>query len=121
MAKQRNSLGMLILPVITENMTFAEYEQKFGIDLSTIFKISDDGSTVIVDSSKLILLDIFPTTGKSIYPKYQVPLITQPVVDGKSLIGLWYVIMTTTGNFTFNSASGILPNPFTKQVSVIEY
>jgi hypothetical protein len=61
MAKQRNSLGVIVLPVpYNETITWEEYKKRYGIDLDEIFDstIIGDGYTVRVKDSvtKLILL-----------------------------------------------------------------
>ena len=45
MAKQRNSLGMIVLPVPYGTMTWDEYKQKYGIDLEKFFKVEKVGDT----------------------------------------------------------------------------
>lgn len=61
MAKQRNSLGVLVLPVPTnEKISWDEYKDLYGIDLNTLFVVSFDSDLYEVyfnpACSKLILL-----------------------------------------------------------------
>lgn len=64
MAKQRNSLGVLVLPTRTDanTMTWAQYKEKYGIDLNEIFGWTEDVGSVFIKPSfsKFIALDWRP-------------------------------------------------------------
>lgn len=69
MSKIRNSLGVLVLPVPDEEITWEEYKAKYGIDLHQVFEIDDnDLTTFKPDFSKTVLLSIpvsyDPTAGR---------------------------------------------------------
>ena len=61
MAKQRNSLGVVVLPSFEETISWEEYKKRTGIDLDSIFIIYEDsiwfrprfGKMVVIDSSNL--------------------------------------------------------------------
>lgn len=47
MAKQRNSLGVLVLPIPQEDdISFEEYKNQFGIDLDKIFECYKDDDNI---------------------------------------------------------------------------
>ena len=47
MSKIRNSLGVLVLPVVYESLSFDQYKQRYGIDLDEIFTLSADEETIV--------------------------------------------------------------------------
>lgn len=53
MSKIRNSLGLLVLPVPSDVMTWDEYKEHYGIDLNNIFHVYLEGGHSWVDFSKL--------------------------------------------------------------------
>lgn len=68
MAKQRNSLGICVLPVPKdEKITWEQYKERFGIDLEKIFLVRLDGDYYVEirkDFRKLIVLsyeDVYDT------------------------------------------------------------
>lgn len=72
MAKQRNSLGMLVLPLIGEPMSFEDYKSKYGIDVSTLVYYESNEDAYVSTCSKVIFIssvgagrpgecEIFPT------------------------------------------------------------
>ena len=62
MAKQRNSLGVLVLPTPHGTMTWEQYKEAYGIDLNEIFDWSEDVGSIFIKSSfsKFIALDWRP-------------------------------------------------------------
>ena len=56
MAKQRNSLGMLVLPLIGEPMSFEDYKSKYGIDVSTLVYYDSNEDAYVPTCSKVIFI-----------------------------------------------------------------
>lgn len=57
MAKQRNSLGVIVLPIPYERLTVEEYKSHYGIDLNEIFAIRNNSTHFKKGFSKLIAID----------------------------------------------------------------
>lgn len=63
MAKQRNSLGFLVLPTTGEvTITWEQYKERTGIDLDKLFKIENIGS----DDSPMYKISVRETCRKII-------------------------------------------------------
>ena len=55
MAKQRNPLGICVLPTPGDKITWEEYKTRYGIDLEKIFMDSGDGYLVFRQSFTKII------------------------------------------------------------------
>lgn len=83
MSKIRNSLGVLVLPVPEQEMTWEEYKAKYGIDLYSLFTFTETNKGF--NPSKLLAISgIGPKSrfGESIFDvelvkSYNVDVITE--------------------------------------------
>ena len=98
MAKQRNSLGVLVLPVPQDTKTFGEYRELYGIDLFKVFPYEIKNSDVYFDplnESKLIYIS---ENGGQQFALHLVPLLTisgSTIVDDGNIIGRTLVLPVT--------------------------
>ena len=56
MSKIRNSLGVLVLPIPEEEMTWERYEAKYGIDLNDVVSYSETHGGLVLKTTKLVCL-----------------------------------------------------------------
>lgn len=81
MSKIRNSLGVLVLPVPNEPLSFAQYKQRYGINLDEVFILNDDDATIVKPSfTKVIYLSF-----EGVSSPYQNPIVPSSVSpDGET-------------------------------------
>lgn len=83
MSKIRNSLGVIVLPVPDEELSWEEYKAKYGIDLYSLFTVSESNNA-FHPSKLLAITGIGPKSrlGESIFyvelvKSYNVNVITE--------------------------------------------
>lgn len=85
MAKQRNSLGIQVLPVPSnETLTWEQYKERYGIDLEKIFEVVDQTSDPDNPSYGVYFKTSFSKIIVLSYPQYafkEVPSVAIPSFD----------------------------------------
>ena len=95
MAKIRNSLGVLVLPIPSEEMTWEQYKDKYGIDLANSLPFKDRSGHMAIDVRK-ITKAIYLSDSEGVWsvlpiiPALQIKV--EPYIEGGDTIGYQHLI-----------------------------
>ena len=109
MAKQRNSLGIVVLKSFgsTDPISWDEYKKRYGIDLDSIFTYATDDESCAFrgDFTKLLAIDlsgiIYHLYGK--FRHYPVPIVSFAFSTGSTGDAHETMVITdSNGSYSFN-------------------
>ena len=89
MSKIRNSLGVLVLPVPEEEMTWEEYKKKYGVNLRDIVEVYNSGTSSRLITTKVLYVQDFHGVASGFeFPQMAVTGFASEVQDETSIGGI---------------------------------